>query len=347
MTAQARYTLRTAAALTGDPLVALATLNRALLARGDSALCSVAALAISRGPAEAGAARGRRPPAAAARRRRGGDRDRRCRAGARGLRRRRVGARLHRGRARPAAGRRHRRDRRGLRRGRALRRAAAAGRARRRRRPGPGRAAPRRRAAVRSPAAASTTTSRSSPWRRPRPSRRTARASRSPPRSRSPARPASEPAVDDRSQQLVERLFDAFNRRDAAAIVDLCDDRMEFFAVTAEEVGRDRPLRRPGGPQRLPRRRRQDLGGAADHARRRSSRRGDSLLVRGRVYLRSRELGIRDMPAAWIWDLHERPLRAGPGLRRPGGRRVRSFSRAARPGQSPDLRASRSTTRLR
>jgi serine phosphatase RsbU (regulator of sigma subunit) len=45
--AQARYTLRTAAALTGDPLVALTTLNRALLARGDSALCSVAALTLS------------------------------------------------------------------------------------------------------------------------------------------------------------------------------------------------------------------------------------------------------------------------------------------------------------
>ncbi len=50
VTAQARYTLRTAASLTGDPLVALATLNRALLARGDSALCSVAALAISEDP---------------------------------------------------------------------------------------------------------------------------------------------------------------------------------------------------------------------------------------------------------------------------------------------------------
>jgi phosphoserine phosphatase RsbU/P len=50
LTAQARYTLRTAAALTGDPLVALTTLNRALLARGDSALCSVAALAISEDP---------------------------------------------------------------------------------------------------------------------------------------------------------------------------------------------------------------------------------------------------------------------------------------------------------
>jgi len=46
ITAQARYTLRTAAVLTGDPLLALATLNRALLARRDSALCSVAAVAL-------------------------------------------------------------------------------------------------------------------------------------------------------------------------------------------------------------------------------------------------------------------------------------------------------------
>lgn len=50
ITAQARYTLRTAAALTGDPLVALATLNRALLARRDTALCSLAALALSEDP---------------------------------------------------------------------------------------------------------------------------------------------------------------------------------------------------------------------------------------------------------------------------------------------------------
>ena len=35
----------------------------------------------------------------------------------------------------------------------------------------------------------------------------------------------------------------------------------------------------------------------------RVERRGDRLLVVGRVYLRSRELGIRDMPAAWIWEL--------------------------------------------
>jgi hypothetical protein len=30
---------------------------------------------------------------------------------------------------------------------------------------------------------------------------------------------------------------------------------------------------------------------------------GPSLLVRGRVYARSRALGIRDMPVAWIWDV--------------------------------------------
>jgi serine phosphatase RsbU (regulator of sigma subunit) len=52
ITAIARYTLRTAAALTGDPVLALSTLNRALLARGDLSLCSLVALAISEDPAQ-------------------------------------------------------------------------------------------------------------------------------------------------------------------------------------------------------------------------------------------------------------------------------------------------------
>ncbi|HVO55297.1 MAG TPA: GAF domain-containing SpoIIE family protein phosphatase [Solirubrobacterales bacterium] len=47
ITAQARYTLRTAAWLSGDPLVALSTLNSALLAREDSALCSAIAFTLS------------------------------------------------------------------------------------------------------------------------------------------------------------------------------------------------------------------------------------------------------------------------------------------------------------
>jgi hypothetical protein len=52
ITAVARYTLRTAAALTGDPVLALSTLNRALLARGDLSLCSLVALAISEDPGQ-------------------------------------------------------------------------------------------------------------------------------------------------------------------------------------------------------------------------------------------------------------------------------------------------------
>ncbi len=50
ITALARYTLRTAAQLTDDPLVALTTLNRALLARQDASLCSIAALGLSEDP---------------------------------------------------------------------------------------------------------------------------------------------------------------------------------------------------------------------------------------------------------------------------------------------------------
>jgi serine phosphatase RsbU (regulator of sigma subunit) len=50
ITAIARYTLRTAAELTDDPLVALTTLNRVLLARHDASLCSVAAIGLSEDP---------------------------------------------------------------------------------------------------------------------------------------------------------------------------------------------------------------------------------------------------------------------------------------------------------
>jgi serine phosphatase RsbU (regulator of sigma subunit) len=50
ITALARYTLRTAAALTNDPQIALATLNRALFARHDTSLCSIAALTLSDDP---------------------------------------------------------------------------------------------------------------------------------------------------------------------------------------------------------------------------------------------------------------------------------------------------------
>jgi serine phosphatase RsbU (regulator of sigma subunit) len=52
ITAVARYTLRAAAAITDDPLLSLRTLNRTLLARGDSALCSLAAMTLGEDPSE-------------------------------------------------------------------------------------------------------------------------------------------------------------------------------------------------------------------------------------------------------------------------------------------------------
>jgi ketosteroid isomerase-like protein len=103
---------------------------------------------------------------------------------------------------------------------------------------------------------------------------------------------------------LVGRLYNAFNQRDAGEIVELCSPEMEFFAVTAEEVGRTNPYVGPDGLRDY----------LTDVARvweellvtaSRVERRGERLLVVGRVYVRSRDLGIRDMPVAWIWTVED------------------------------------------
>jgi ketosteroid isomerase-like protein len=108
--------------------------------------------------------------------------------------------------------------------------------------------------------------------------------------------------MDESYEALVGRLFAAFNQRDAETIVALCSPQMEFAAVTGEEAGREAPYRGREGLREY----------LADVERiweellitpSTVDRRGERLLVRGRVYVRSRELGIRDMPAAWIWHV--------------------------------------------
>lgn len=103
---------------------------------------------------------------------------------------------------------------------------------------------------------------------------------------------------------LIGRLYNAFNQRDAGEIAELCSPQMEFFAVTAEEVGRANPYVGPDGLRDY----------LTDVARvweellvtaSRVERRGERLLVVGRVYVRSRDLGIRDMPVAWIWTVED------------------------------------------
>jgi ketosteroid isomerase-like protein len=103
-------------------------------------------------------------------------------------------------------------------------------------------------------------------------------------------------------EALIGRLFHAFNQRDVETIVSLCSEEMEFFAITGEEAGRAAPY---GGRDGLGdyladvERLWEELLITPSHVERRE----EQLLVVGRVYVRSRELGIRDMPVAWIWQM--------------------------------------------
>lgn len=105
-------------------------------------------------------------------------------------------------------------------------------------------------------------------------------------------------------EALVARLFNAFNQRDAETIVALCAEQMEFIAVTGEQAGRAAPYSgRDGLREYLA-----DVESLWEElliTPSRVERRGERLLVVGRVYVRSRELGIRDMPVAWIWELRD------------------------------------------
>jgi serine phosphatase RsbU (regulator of sigma subunit)/ketosteroid isomerase-like protein len=117
-----------------------------------------------------------------------------------------------------------------------------------------------------------------------------------------PTAPETEPATA-RDRDLIERLFEAFNRRDAEEIAAVCEEKMEFFPVgTAEAVGRSAPYVGPDGLRDYL----DDVDRAWEELRITPARvegRGGSLLVWGRVYVRSRELGIRDIPMAWIWEV--------------------------------------------
>ncbi len=111
--------------------------------------------------------------------------------------------------------------------------------------------------------------------------------------------------MPDAQLALVARLYDCFNHRDEACIVELCDEALEFFpVVTAEAVGREAAYRGSAGLRDYL----ADVAEAWEELQITPSEveaRGDRLLVRGRAYARSRELGIRDVPVAWIWRVRE------------------------------------------
>jgi ketosteroid isomerase-like protein len=111
--------------------------------------------------------------------------------------------------------------------------------------------------------------------------------------------------MSDSPRALVRRLYECFNLRDVSGLFDLCDDSMEFFpVVTAEAVGRDAPYSGPSGLRDYL----ADVAQVWEELQITPSEieaRGEVLLVRGRVYARSRELGIRDVPVAWIWHVRD------------------------------------------
>lgn len=103
---------------------------------------------------------------------------------------------------------------------------------------------------------------------------------------------------------MIGRLFNAFNQRDIGEIVALCAPGMEFFAITAQEVGRSAPYVGPDGLRDYLK----DVEQFWEElliTPGRVERRDDRLLVIGRVFVRNRELGIRDMPVAWIWQVED------------------------------------------
>jgi serine phosphatase RsbU (regulator of sigma subunit) len=281
VTAHARYTLRTAAALTGDPVIALATLNRELISRQGTALCSVAAMAVSEDPSEPVrlAVAGHPPPLLV-------DGDSVTEAGGPGPV---LGAftdeawRLEAVAVVPGQqlvvvtdgvtesageGERFGEDR--------LRDQLASVSS-------PAIAAQQIEAALHEFAGGTLEDDAAIV-------------------AIAPATADIDPAPEH-ERELIERLYGAFNRRDLEEIVTLCDEGMGFFPVgTAEQIGRDAPYVGPAGLNEYLR----DVERAWDELLITPSvveQHGGSLLVRGRAYARSRPLGIRDVPVAWIWDL--------------------------------------------
>jgi len=111
--------------------------------------------------------------------------------------------------------------------------------------------------------------------------------------------------MPDPHLRLVSRLYECFNYRDESCLSELCDEAMEFYpAMTAEAIGREAPYSGSAGLHDYL----TDVAQIWEELQVSPSEieaRGELLLVHGRTYARSRELGIRDVPVAWIWELRD------------------------------------------
>ena len=135
------------------------------------------------------------------------------------------------------------------------------------------------------------------------------------------------------SIDLIPEIFEAFNDRDEARLLEVADPEIVWNAPTAALAGRTGPYRGYAGLRDY----------LADVDRLWSEMRATPIQVRmrgedvfavGRLYARGRNLGIRDLPVAWSLKLrnqrfvygtvHEDPRRAAlaAGWLRPTGWRT-------------------------
>lgn len=133
----------------------------------------------------------------------------------------------------------------------------------------------------------------------------------------------------DEAVALTRRLFECFNRRDEAHLAELCDERLEFFPfATAEAIGRDAPYVGPAGLHQYL----VDVAKVWEELRITPSEiesREGLVLVRGRVYVRSRDRGIRDVPVAWVWQVRDGRFVRGEVFADPEDAAVRFAASAA------------------
>lgn len=103
------------------------------------------------------------------------------------------------------------------------------------------------------------------------------------------------------TRSRIELLYDALNRRSVDEMLSVCHPELEVALVTGELAGRSEPYRGHAGLRRY----------MADVERiwdellvtpHRMAERDEDLLVWGRVYARSKTLGMRDLPVVWLWN---------------------------------------------
>lgn len=102
---------------------------------------------------------------------------------------------------------------------------------------------------------------------------------------------------------IVRRLFEAFDRGDTRAVIELCAEDIEFVPVTLRVAGRDEPYRGHDGMRRYF----ADAGRLWQELRASPEafhEAGDRVAVTGRIYAWG--LGrVIDAPAGWVWQLRD------------------------------------------